>query len=328
MPPPYREKRSTLRHGQLLIGKRRQNAMAFTEQEMDQQDAVDNYIGTQYVEATPLDKGATRVRVLGATALPSALVIDSTANINLPSVLQSLSIEYTKDDGSSTYTESGSAVGTGTYFIGLSLSGDCQASVTCIPKLLHDIQNKTRPNMPVKRAFLYATSTTDVLTQLSTALGAPVNPWPNFKEESLSITLYGQKVTGTARSRFQGSLSASTGGSSASETTGTGDGYDISRIIEQIQLPNTLHSAYTLTASDFQTATAVSAIGGLGSVGSGLTQTTTITANGSVTPSSISATSPTDIPSSGLYLYSAEFEPYDVKDTSFVHAVVFDFSNV
>lgn len=323
----YKEQRSTLRHGQLLIGKRRQNAVAFTEQEMDQQDAVDNFIGTQHVEATPLDRGATRVRVLGNAALPAALVIDSTATINLPSVLKSLSIVYVKDDGSATYTESGSAVGTGTYSIGLSLSGDCQASATCIPKAIHNIQNASRPNMPVKRAFLYATDTADVLSQLTTALGATVNAWPNFKEESISLTLYGQKKTGTARSRAQGSLAASSGGSSSSLTTGVGDGYDVSNIIEQVQLPNTLHGAFSLSASSSQSSTAVSTIGGMGSIGTGVTKTTTITANGSVTPSSISATAITDIPASGLYLYSAEFEPYDVKDIAFVHAIVFDFAN-
>lgn len=313
-----------LLYGQILEG-RRKVPVSYTEQVVPTEIAR-TLQGNPNYEIIPLDEAAAKVKIYGNPNLANYFVsLMTTGPVELPSIL-ALSNSFVQGGGDSTYSESGAAAGTGSYSIALNLSGNAQASAYVMPEVTFTVWNKSMPRAPITRCWFYAPDEATALSILTAKLGATVSAWPTFREEPVTLQLLSQKVTASQRQSYQASIANHTSGTSLMQSSGAGNGFDFSPELRTLQIPPTLHGAITLggTATQSQTATGTISLTGTGAGGG--TSTATATAQGIVSPTSITATSPTDIPHTGLYLYQLDMEPNDVFQNNFVHAIVVNFA--
>lgn len=183
--------------------------------------------------------------------------------------------------------------------------------------------------------FVKTVPTGNTLTLSATAAGASINTsgtqsgthkiyraikaWPHFKPEQVEILCKGQEaqIQQTAETNAAIQLSDSSGSAARS----WGDGYSQSWGVttKKNTYPPTLHAAITISSTSTTTTittTVEASTDKLEAVGSGGTTTAGAVTNAptaltkdvvaSITPTSITATSPTDIPTSGLYLFPPE----------------------
>lgn len=189
----------------------------------------------------------------------------------------------------------------------------------------------------------------EVLAKLTALAGATVLQWPLFQPATHTFIMKGQR--GSARAQVSASGSVSTQKNGAQErnnkevSSGKGVSYDYSTGFGTVVIPQVIHGAITVSnttpPSSSYTAecsvgwssafTAASTAGysiGLpipsssdagnldptsGSTGT-VTDTATLELSASVTPTSLSATTPSAIPTSGLYLVgSPRIEPYKAR---------------
>lgn len=318
-----------LLHGQILFGSR-QTPIAFTQQSLPT-DTANAVIGSPLAEVIVADKVNSEVKDYSGLDLSSFFqAIDTIGDIELPNVLSDLTLTYQKGGGDTTYTENAVASASGNTGAGVSVSGTAQASAFCIPKLLPTLITPPTSNVPLKSCF-FATkdfTTANFLSILTTQLGATVLAWPVFKPVPLTFNLFGTKVTASSRADFQGSISTSSGGGSTTESNGLGFGNDYTPSIEQQTISPTIHGSFSLTASDGISHTGVTLIAVSGSISGGGGGSATAAATGSILPTSVPATSPAAIPTSGLYLYRVIFDPSPTYGWYFVNAIVFDFASI
>jgi len=319
---------STQRVGQMMWGIH-QLIIPFTEQEMDL-TLVQAVLGDAHTEITPLDRQQDRVKIYTKPNLDSYwLSFDSTADIPLPNVMTALTATYENGGGDTNYTETGSDSASGSYHVGVSVSGQCQASAFSIPKLVPTITETWSSNLPVKHYFYFGSAfdIATVLSKLSTQLATTVNAWPVFHTATHKFTLFGTRVNATGRASCQGTAYSHTTGASASFTQGLGEGLDISPVIEVMQIPSTLHGSFSFTGTGSSSHNAVAAITISGSpISGGGGGTATAAATSSITPNTLAATTPSALPVSGLYLYKFDIEPAEIFGYFYAHAIVFDFS--
>lgn len=317
--------------GQLMYGVR-QLIVRYTQQSCDIATATAQ-LGNAYTEITPTNDVNSEVKVYTVPDL-SGIFEQYTTNedIELPNTLSSLSVDYVNGGGSTLYTENGAGASAGTsYNIGLGVSGTATASSSSIPKLLYTIDTPVTQKVPIINCVFFTPSIDDatILAILTAQLGATVLAWPIFKPKPLVITLFGQRSTASGRADYSGSVSGSTAGATLTISSGFGEGVDVTPIIEQQQFPPMLHGSFSLTASSSQVHTGVALISiSGGPISGGAGGTATALASSSVTPTSISATSPAAIPTSGLYRYSLSVSESLTFGNYLVNAKVFDFASI
>ena len=123
-----------------------------------------------------------------------------------------------------------------------------------------------------------------------------------------------------ARASAQASLSANVtnGAYSKDQTEGEGTGFDVSLTHQTRSIPPTIHGSIVF-AGDESKSVSVTARATVGWIGSGSPQFPTVdveaiatkAAEGEVSPISLSATSPSTVPTSGLYLIDSKAEPWE-----------------
>lgn len=325
--------------GRLLHGLRmhgtHQVPVPFTKQmdsAIDQADAIAE-AATPLTEVEPKDRGASDVISYATLDLSNYwLSYDGIERrMRIPDVLTSLVLTYEKGGGDTSYVEAADTTASGSYSVGVSLSGQAQASAFVLPKIIPTLHETWSFNQPVSHYFYFgqAFDQATILAKLSAKLGTTVNAWPVFKPESITLKLVGQRTSSNARATFQGSVSSHSGGDSTSESAGFGEGQEFSPQVETVQIPATLHGAITLSpSSSSQTNTATAGISASGIIGGGGGGVANCIATGSVTPTSIPATSPAGVPTSGLYLFDFDIEPAETFGWFYAHAVVFDFAKL
>lgn len=192
----------------------------------------------------------------------------------------------------------------------------------------------------------------DVLSKLGTLTGSTVLQWPLFQPERHTFILKGSRASGRAQVSASGSVSTQYGSDGDQQrnnkevSSAKGSSHDYSTIVTTVVLPETIHgkidltnptpgvtTSFTATCSAgwnsvFTSATVAghsialpipsnSDAGDLDptSGGSGtVSQTTTINLTYGVTPTSLAATTPSEIPTSGLYMVgSPRIEPYKAR---------------
>lgn len=322
-----------LLHGQLMHG-HKQVIVPYTQQECDEATAL-TYIGQDRTEVNPTDRGSSLVKQFGIPDLSGAFYsYIAPGSIELPNVLTSLSVVYNKGGGDTTFIENANCAASGTaWSVGASVSGTTQASSYCVPKLLHTIDSAPATNVPTINCFFYTTSldTATILSILSTKLGATVLEWPLFKPQPLSFVLFGERTSASGRQDYQASASFNSGSSSSTlvKSEGFGFGNDKNPNAEDVQIPPTLHGAFTLLSNDSNShtgSTSVTITGGI--LSGGGSNSATADASGSVTPNTVAATSPPALPTSGLYLYRVIPDEILIYGNYPVRAIVFDFASI
>lgn len=310
--------------GQLLVSSLKV-PVSFTQQMMDKA-AADAKVGLPHYEVNPNDYDSSQVRHFALTAAAITFLeaygqrFAGTADIRLPNVLTSCSVTFEEGGEEGDFTETANTV-TGSFSV--SLSGSAQATAFSIPKLNAPIKETWSDGLPVEHVYLFSQSPSiaTVLARAGNFMGVTVNAWPVFKPESVVITLIGQRAQSSAKVSLTNS--SSTGGTV--ETEGAGDSYDLSPNIQIERIPPTLHEEFTLTGSSSVTKYATGSI----DVGFDINAEAIATATSSVSPTTIAATTPAALPTSGLYAYRIDVEPNgEIPDYFFVHMIVFDFASI
>lgn len=308
-------------------------AVAGTEQEKDWASIVaDGDVGNPNTEVTKIDRAQGKVRVLDGNSPGFAafwVTAPVWATLALPPTLSTLSVAYQKGGGDAAYNESGSAAGTGAYSIGVSVGGSAQASSYCVPKLIKTIVDNSRDNFEFRADWFYlkVTDKASILAALTAKIGSSVSALPNFKVESINVVTTGERGAASFHGQFQASLSSNSGGSSSGSTSGTSEGIDASITIDEYEFPPTLHGSFTLSGSDSTTHTASVSLT-IGTIGGSVSGSRSTTSGGSLAPTSVPATSPTDIPHSGWYMYRCEVRPNPEVGNWLIHTLSFDASTI
>lgn len=329
---------STIRYGQQL---NRETGIPETFTEEDKQVALAKpLVGTTDVEITPTDRNSSLVRtytVPTADILAFSRTFVETGAIDLPETLTSPTavFETHSGEGASSETATGASVGSNPN-LSLSITSSAQSSASVIPDLQILVKPNSRSVKPLTKVLFYSAegdTMADILTRLTAIVGSTVLLWPDFDGAKMPIvfTLKGQQASISAGATVKESISA---GSTDTyiQSTGTSDSYSIGSSIKTINVPPTIHGAFTVsgpTTGVSINATAEAIMdSGPGWNGLSASETASATVTGTVSPSSVSATTIASIPASGYYLYrlSGELAPYAGYATQY--AVLFNFSDL
>lgn len=304
-------------------------------------------IGDAKTEVLPLNdlRYKKRVYVPDEDAiLALSWQFESTVDLNLPDVLTGIEVVWniSKGEGSSSFpTIDMIAIAVGTSgSAGVDPRAQAQSSISLMPEIIPTIETIWAQNVPTRHLVFFLpdnSSAAAVKTKCQTILSAVVNTWPTFKPKPLTFVLKGEQLNLSANASSHARLSFSESSKSAERTTGGGSSYDTGVTNKVVRLPPTLHAAFNLTGGTSKTETinvTVNAstvkIEGTGTAaGSVAAKDNIITINGtvegSVTPTTVSATSPAAVPASGWYLYKTNSERWKYGYSMF-HCILIDAS--
>ena len=267
-------------------------------------------------------------------ALDSYMIeIPSRMDITLPNVLKNISIVWSEEKaiGESIGDWSGSASGENWSLQGAEGSS-CSSSASLKPELKIEIEQPWGSNVPVTVHAFFVKMMNNKVTEAQIKSKVKVSQnWPVFKPESKTIICKGVKIGVTAKA--SGSASAkSSGGVVVMSEKGTtkGKDFDVSLNMNCVNIPPTIHGPINFgqaTKPLEVKATAEASWVGTNFPSIDVRSEIMQIINGTVTPSSFSATSPSKIPTSGKYLMRSTVEPYNwgyAKCT----AVVLDAANL
>jgi hypothetical protein len=156
--------------------------------------------------------------------------------------------------------------------------------------------------------------------------------WPMFRPTSHAIVTKGMKVGLTAKANGAASSAFSPKSSMSDSSVGSGKSSDISIVTSVTNISPTIHGVITLsgdtTKSSSVTAYANASWAGYGGFPSVNAQmAASASATGSVYPTTLDATTPSDIPSTGIYVVKSKVEPYK-WGWARCYAVLIDASNI
>jgi hypothetical protein len=199
-------------------------------------------------------------------------------------------------------------------------SGDATSSVTLRPELIVDIEQPSGSNLQGTAYFFYIETVNNVVTpaafmdRLTTLCGSPVSRWPTFRPVSHTLIAQGGKATVRADASGSASVSASSNNLTVTRSVGEGKSYDVSLAINSVVIPPTLHPAIDIEDAEGRTES-VSATANAEWVGYrfpsiNVSSIAQHAVHAAVTPTSLPATVPTDIPRSGLYVVESRVQPH------------------
>lgn len=306
--------------------------------------------GTANTEIRPVDFARQRNRTYDFANITAAYTASNISfpgkfTVDLPNVLKKVSVTYNKSEGSGASNHptsqqyvSFTAKGSGS----LAPTSTAQASAAITADVTYEIEYYQGISVDCTHHYFYLTSTA-TLAQILTKTGA--TSLPKFKPQSAQIVAFGGQVS------LQQSADSRISSSSEAYSRISGDGYstEVGVSSKVITIPPTIHGSITVKGQTTQTAAAyVSASADItqlvyvpkkgstngapdftipptkvGLVNSPTPRYAQVTAG--VTPTSLSATSPASIPTSGKYLVACSGDPVDYGFT-LIHAVVVDFA--
>lgn len=307
--------------------------------------------GTPFMDQNPTDRGAALERQYDVPAIQAAAIalppyiVPTKTRVPLPKRLNSVAVAFNKSSGTgaTNYPDTQQF-----YLINTRGSGqasphaEAESSAAITPVITADIDEFDHILVNAKVLTFYQANQTSLATCIAicaAALGAAVTDLPIFQDKQEKVRLFGQQVslraaaTTTVRTAFTEDSNSGSfeWGDSHSEHVG------VESRVET--LPYTIHESITI-ASNTDTATTTvtvkadtSAITGPGAAAIGAITNEpspiTLTANGSALfangTATVGATSPADIPTSGLYLVSIDGQSEEFGLT-LIRAVVVDMS--
>ena len=342
-------------HGQQFNPRGTGLKLRFTEQMQDYTgtDAarVTGAEGNAVTEISPIDRAAAKVRVWNIAAITaeyeaSVVEFPGKVTVDLPDVLTSITATYNKSAGSGASNHPVSqqffyVLGSGSG--GVSPKATAQASAAIIADVTVNITNFRGIQVNCQHYYFYLTSTAtlaQIIAKLATIPSCgPVKDLPIFKPETKQIKVYGGQVS--VQKSANTTVNTGFGVDKNKKVTSSvrsleyGDGYskEVGVSTKVITIPPTIHAALSVdgltTDTETVTVTVVAnscPIGPTVVVNTIINEPTPIqaTVNAGVTPASLSATSPSTIPTSGKYLVA---HTGDIAEYGFtlIHAVVVDF---
>lgn len=306
------------------------------------------YDGDPFCEITPIDAHSARVRIYDTTMIEEVLAatneITATTitRIDLPDELLSITVVYNSASGSGTDSHPASQqsfiiFGTGSG--GLSPSSSSQGSGAITPDLQVEIRQRYLVNVAAMQFTFYLPSGATMATIIAklVSLGATgVLAWPSFHPESHTFTLKGQQISVAAKADTSVSGGGSLDSGQAGYQYGGGTSIEIGLTTVTKTIPPTIHGAITITGTSSSAPAAAGAnastpilFAGSPAEQPAITNGSSISvnANASVSPTSLAATTPATIPTSGLYIYSVTPGPSEFGQILYT-AIVVDFGTL
>ena len=298
------------------------NTQVVSTQQMVVPPTTFNEPNTSY-RAVNEDRSLKIVEEAPTDALNSYLVsLPTRTDMQLPAVLKSIDAVWVSD----TAISDGDSQGTGVMPTGGGASLQAQASSTgsakqsAVPSIKTEIENVIGSDISATAYFFYynagngSMNETNLVNRLSTLIGQSVNVWPIFKAKSHTIVTRGASVSAaTKASADQTNIITIDGTTGNSQSSGEEYSWAIDRNVDVVNLGPTIHAALNIT--DANQYTGISATSSARARLTGdfdVTASVAYTANAqvSIVPTSFPATSPADIPRSGLYIVSSKAEPF------------------
>ncbi len=291
-------------------------------------------IGLAQTDVKPIDKWREEDRTIDATA--AAAVLDaylmtypSKINVDMPDKLTIVEGIIETAAGEGTDTQLGTiAISATTYSIQNAVSASAQSSVTLSPDVALTIKQFWGNNIDSTHYHFFLpnpVTSADVLAKLNALLPDPVSAWPKFNPQIVTLFMYGEKRSLQVRATSGGSQAVQTSGNVSTSTGGVGYSIEVASSLRTTRISPTIHPVINLTGTTSDSrgisASAESEMEGLGP-NEAISQSDT--ANANITPTTIDATEgATDWPTTGLYLYRVDAQPYRYGYVQF-HVVVVD----
>jgi len=308
--------------------------------------------GDAATELIPVDEAAQRATVFDVSQIQTDMAAiytkgETTVNLTakLPSVLTGLSVVFTKDSGAGASNHPA----TQQYFLFLGSSGSggvqptasAEGSAAIVGDLIPVIVDPFAPTVPATvYTFYMAENSTraQVLARLTALAGATVNDWPKFKPVALNFIVKGGQVALRQSADSTAHIAVGPNGGSANKTFGDSYSRSVGVTSRSIEIRPTIHAAITIaSATDSATATVDVDADTILVSGTSGSYTAAVaayannpaqlsdTANGSVTPDTVAATTIASIPTTGLYVAEIDYGEGDYDMVKYRVAVV-DFS--
>jgi hypothetical protein len=298
------------------------NTQVVSTQQMVVPPTTFNEPNTSY-RAVNEDRSLKIVEEAPTAALNSYLVsLPTRTDMQLPAVLKSIEAVWISD----TAISDGDSQGTGVMPTGGGASLQAQASSTgsakqsAVPSIKTEIENVIGSDISATAYFFYynagngSMNETNLVNRLSTLIGQSVNVWPIFKAKSHTIVTRGASVSAaTKASADQTNVITIDGTTGKSQSSGEEFSWAIDRNVDVINLGPTIHAALNITNANQYTGISATSSARARLTGDfDVTASKAYTANAqvSIVPTSFPATSPADIPRSGLYIVSSKAEPF------------------
>jgi hypothetical protein len=298
------------------------NTQVVSTQQMVVPPTTFNEPNTSY-KAINEDRSLKIVEEAPTDALNSYLVsLPTRTDMQLPAVLKSIEAVWVSD----TAISDGDSQGSGVMPTGGGASLQAQASSTgsakqsAVPSIKTEIENVIGSDISATAYFFYydagngSMNETNLVNRLSTLIGQSVNVWPIFKAKSHTIVTRGASVSAaTKASADQTNVITIDGTTGNSQSSGEEYSWAIDRNVDVVNLGPTIHAALNITnATQYTGISATSSARARLTGDFDVTASKAYTANAqvSIVPTSFPATSPADIPRSGLYIVSSKAEPF------------------
>lgn len=257
-------------------------------------------------------------------ALNSYLIsLPTRTDIQMPTVLKSITAYWTYDSSGA----NGSADSSGTMPSGGASSLECMASSsgqfreTAIPTIATEIESIFGSDIPATIYFFYydsgngSMSETNLRNRLSSLIGQEIRVWPTFKPQAHTIVATGGTVTASAKAVASETIVASIDGTRGN-AQGIQQDESFSRDVNKdiVNLAPTIHRAISIINASQYTRVGATATASARLTGDFTARASAGQSSGllpvSILPSSFAATSPSDIPRSGLYIVDSKAEPF------------------
>lgn len=269
------------------------------------------------------DRSLKIVEQAPTDALNSYLVsLPTRTDMQLPAVLKSIEAVWTSDEAIS----DGDSEGTGVMPSGGGASLQAKAASTgsakksAVPSIKTEIETVVGSDVSATAYFFYydagngSMTETNLVNRLSALIGQPINLWPIFKAQSHTIVTRGGSVSASTQATAdQTKLITIDGTEGSSQSTGKEYSWAVDRNVDVVNLGPTIHPAITISNATQYTGISVTSSARARLTGDfDVTASKAFTANAtvSVVPTSFPATSPADIPRTGLYIISSKAEPF------------------
>jgi len=275
-------------------------------------------------KAVNQDRSLKIVEQAPTAALESYLIsLPTRTDIQMPTVLKSLTTQWTFDESISDNESTGDGVFPANA-VGMTLNASAGAtgssSITAIPSIKIETETVFGNDITATIYFFYYNAGTtpmsesNLIGRLSSLISRSVLPWPVFKPKSHTIVTNGARVSATAQAQADQTKLVTTEGVEG-ESNGNKEEftYSVDRNLDIVNLNPTIHGAIVIegaTRYSTLTATASAKARLTGDFDNSSTKIATANSTVSVSPTSFAATTPTDIPRSGLYVVSSKAEPY------------------
>ena len=235
-------------------------------------------------------------------------------NLTIPDILESVSLVWAQSSGQSTSATEWTGDAFGSFTLQGSENGNANSSASLIPDIMPVMRSYWSHNLPATTHFFIIQSSSVTEADILTLIGGGCAAWPVFKPRTGVVQLVGGKKSVQVSASANASSSVGSLGTSYSITQGTGQGIDVSLTHATRTIPQCIHGDVSVGGSNTVNieATADAQWTGSGGFPSSTAYKTSgiVTVEGSVSSEGLGPTSPSSVPTSGLYMIEYTAKPF------------------